>query len=208
MTEIDPIQAQLIAARRNQILDAATKVFAEKGFSRATIKDVAKAARIADGTIYNYFDNKPALLMGILDRLNETAQRETDFAQAAKQDFREWVKSYVRQRFQVFQGAGFEVFRVLLSEILVDEKLRDLYFQKIIKPTYDMAEKFFQQWVDEGAIKPLDPRLTMRVISAAFLGLMMLYLIGDAELADRWDEISEIFTAITLDGLTPGGSDE
>ena len=39
MTHDDPIQAQLIAARRTQILDAATKVFAEKGFERATIKD-------------------------------------------------------------------------------------------------------------------------------------------------------------------------
>jgi AcrR family transcriptional regulator len=39
---------------------------------------VAKSARIADGTIYNYFDNKTALPMGILDRLNESAQRETD----------------------------------------------------------------------------------------------------------------------------------
>lgn len=37
----DPIQAQLVAARRNQILDAAAKVFAERGFHAATIKDIA-----------------------------------------------------------------------------------------------------------------------------------------------------------------------
>jgi hypothetical protein len=71
-----------------------------------------------------------------------------------------------------------------------------------------MAEKFFQQWANERAVKPVDPKLTMRIISAAFLGLMMLHLIGDTELADRWDEISEIFTEITLKGLTPGGSHE
>jgi AcrR family transcriptional regulator len=40
----DAIQQQLITARRNQILDAATKVFAEKGFHRATIRDVAQQA--------------------------------------------------------------------------------------------------------------------------------------------------------------------
>ncbi len=45
----DPIQQQLIAARRKQILDAAVRVFADKGFHRATIRDIAQAAGIADG---------------------------------------------------------------------------------------------------------------------------------------------------------------
>ncbi len=43
----DPIQAQLIAARRKQILEAAVKVFAEKGFHQTTIKDIAREAGIA-----------------------------------------------------------------------------------------------------------------------------------------------------------------
>lgn len=68
----DPIQQQLIDAQRNQILDTAITVFAEKGFHKATIKDVAKVAKVADGTIYNYFENKTALVLGILDRLNES----------------------------------------------------------------------------------------------------------------------------------------
>ena len=38
----DPIREQLIEARRNQILDAAAKVFAEKGFHRTTTKEIAK----------------------------------------------------------------------------------------------------------------------------------------------------------------------
>ena len=44
----DPIQELVTAARRKQILDAATQVFAEKGFHRATIKDIARVAGIAD----------------------------------------------------------------------------------------------------------------------------------------------------------------
>src|SRR5436309_1359279 len=67
----DSLQEQLIAARRIQILDAATKVFAEKGFHPTTIKDIAREAGIADGTIYNYFENKTALMLGILDLILE-----------------------------------------------------------------------------------------------------------------------------------------
>src|SRR5215472_2023489 len=78
---IQSIQAQLAAARRRQILDAATRVFASKGFNRATIRDVAQDAGVADGTIYNYFGNKTDLLFGLLDRLNDTERRPASLAQ-------------------------------------------------------------------------------------------------------------------------------
>src|SRR5579859_1318152 len=72
----DPIQELVAAARRKQILDAATRVFAEKGFHRATIKDIARVAGIADGTMYTYFASKTEVLLGILHRLNESTERE------------------------------------------------------------------------------------------------------------------------------------
>jgi AcrR family transcriptional regulator len=63
----DPIQELIIAARRKQILDAATQVFAGKRFHRATIKDIARVAGIADGTFYIYFASKTEVLLGILN---------------------------------------------------------------------------------------------------------------------------------------------
>lgn len=202
----DPIQAQLIAARRNQILNAATKVFAEKGFHRATIKDVAKEAKIADGTIYNYFESKTALLLGILDRLNETPQRGEHLAQAEKMDFREWMTSYIKHRYEILQPEIIQVFQVLLPELLVNKELRERYFEQIVQPTYALAEQFFQQWVAEGVIRPVDPMLTLRVVAGTFLGLWMLRLIGDSELQTRWDELPAIITEIVLNGLGQGGS--
>src|SRR5215831_20353585 len=94
----DPIQEQLIAARRNQILDAATKVFADKGFHATTIKDIAREAGIADGTIYIYFENKMALMLGILDQMNESERRDIDFSQFTEGDFRSFVKGYIEHR--------------------------------------------------------------------------------------------------------------
>jgi TetR/AcrR family fatty acid metabolism transcriptional regulator len=51
--------------RRRQILDAALQVFAREGYATATIHDVAHTARVAEGTIYNYFRNKDDLLVHI-----------------------------------------------------------------------------------------------------------------------------------------------
>ena len=132
----DSIQELVIKARRNQILDAATKVFAEKGFHPTTIKDIAKEAGIADGTIYNYFDNKTALMLGIFDRLNESDKRVEDFSKFTDVDFRSFMKAYLRHRLTLFQAGNFEVFRIVLSEIMVNKELRELYYRKILEPTF------------------------------------------------------------------------
>jgi len=124
----------LIAARRNQILDAATKVFAGKGFHATTIKDIAREAGIADGTIYNYFENKTALMLGILDRMNETDQRDEDFSTFTEGDFRSFMKAYLRHRLTVLKADNFELFRVVVSEILINKELRELHYRKILEP--------------------------------------------------------------------------
>src|SRR5205823_9371335 len=132
----DPIQELVKKARRNQILDAATKVFAEKGFHPSTIKDIAREAGIANGTIYNYFENKTALMLGILDRMNESDRRDEDFSKFTEGDFRSFMKTYLRHRLTVLKADNFEVFKVVVSEILVNQELRELYYRKIVEPTF------------------------------------------------------------------------
>jgi TetR/AcrR family fatty acid metabolism transcriptional regulator len=48
-------------------MDAAIKVFAERGFHTATVAEIAKAAGVADGTIYLYFKGKDDLLLRLFD---------------------------------------------------------------------------------------------------------------------------------------------
>jgi len=199
---MDPVKEQLAAARRNQILDAATKVFAAKGFHRATIKDVARAAAIADGTIYNYFENKEAVLVGILHRLNETSNRDEHFEQARNMDIREWLRWYIKYRMDVFRPETFEVFRVLLSEMLVNAELRDLYMRQVIEPTFAIAHKHFKRWVNEGTIRAAEPALTLRAVSGMFLGVLMLRLMGDRQTTTHWDDLPDVLVEILLDGLS------
>jgi AcrR family transcriptional regulator len=201
----DPIQELLITARRNQILDAATKVFAEKGFHPTTIKDIAREAGIADGTIYNYFENKTALMLGIFDRLNESDKRDEDFSKFTEVDFRSFMKAYLRHRLTVLQADNFEVFRVVVSEIMVNKELRELYYRKILEPTFSMAEAYFQQWAAQHIIKPINISLAMRAISGIVLGLIVEHIMGDQILESKWDELPDFLTDMILDGL---GSDK
>jgi AcrR family transcriptional regulator len=57
--------------RREQILDAAARVFTDKGTSVATVDDIAAVAGVAKGTIYLYFDSKEQLLSGLGNRYTE-----------------------------------------------------------------------------------------------------------------------------------------
>lgn len=58
--------------RRNDIIDAAEVVFAQKGVDKATMADVAKAARLSRGLIYFYFKDKDDLYLAIMLRATQT----------------------------------------------------------------------------------------------------------------------------------------
>jgi AcrR family transcriptional regulator len=123
--------------------------FAEKGFHPTTIKDIAREAGIADGTIYNYFENKTALMLGILDRMNESDRRDVDFSKFTEEDFRSFMKAYLRHRLMVLKANNFEVLKAVISEVLVNQELRELYYRKIVEPTFTLAGRYVQQWAEQ-----------------------------------------------------------
>src|SRR5258708_39229011 len=64
--------------KRERILDAAVRVLARKGFHATRVSEVAKAAGVADGTIYLYFDSKDALLLSLFEDRVERLLRFLD----------------------------------------------------------------------------------------------------------------------------------
>lgn len=200
-------QEQVARLRRKQILAAAITVFAERGFHRTTIRDVAKAAGVADGTIYNYFTDKTALLLGILDALNESERRDADLSQLVITDVRQFFRAYFAQRWSVFAGDNLNVLRIVLSEVLVNPELRALYIEQVIAPTFVLAEPYFEQLVAAGKLRPMDVPLTLRAITATFVGLLMLHMLDDHHLHAQWNAVPELLTTLLLDGMLPSQGD-
>ncbi len=60
---------ELIRDRREQLIRAALKVFQEKGFHAATVRDIGRAAGLTQGTIYNYVRSKEDILFLVCDRV-------------------------------------------------------------------------------------------------------------------------------------------
>ena len=61
--------------RKDRIMDAALRIFAEKGFQNTTITEISKAAGVSEATIYEYFGTKEDLLFAIPEKVsNETLE--------------------------------------------------------------------------------------------------------------------------------------
>jgi AcrR family transcriptional regulator len=72
------VTAEVKAATRSRILEAARDRFTEAGFEAATTREIAAAAGIATGTLFNYFPSKEAIVMAMAAEALDEARRKFD----------------------------------------------------------------------------------------------------------------------------------
>ena len=118
--------------KKELIINAAIKVFADKGFYTANVADVAKEAGVADGTIYLYFKNKDDLLISLFEtKMEEILLRFSsllDSTRNAEEKLRQFIHLYF-QMIEEDQNLA-EVFQVELRQS--DKFLKDYHNQKFI----------------------------------------------------------------------------
>jgi len=202
----DPIRQQLIAARRNQILDAAAKVFAERGFHRATTKAIAGAAGVAEGTIYNYFDSKGDLLIGMVRRLSRAESMSTELTEALDRDAREFLLAIARQRMSLIEQSR-ETLQAVLPEMLISVDLRERFYRRFVQPLSVLLERYVQTRIQSGDVRPVDVPLAVRSVQAMFIGLFVLRILGDDVLESHWDDMPGVLVDLLFQGLSPEGSE-
>jgi len=80
----------VVMDKREAILRAAIKVFAQRGYFNSKVADIAKEAGIADGTVYLYFKSKDEILHSIFDRAMEEfiAEGKREIAEIEQADKR------------------------------------------------------------------------------------------------------------------------
>jgi TetR/AcrR family fatty acid metabolism transcriptional regulator len=131
--------------KRERILDAALKVFAEKGFFGAKVADVAQEAGVADGTIYLYFKSKDDLLISLFEYQMGVVIRELEGAIAggkdAPQKLRRFIAAYVKLVQEHRHGA----------EVITIELRQSAKFMKEYQnPRFAEFLKLLASVIDEG----------------------------------------------------------
>jgi TetR/AcrR family transcriptional regulator, fatty acid metabolism regulator protein len=198
-----------MAARLEQILDAAAHLFAERGFHRTTTKDIAEAADVAEGTLYNYFETKNDLLFAILSRLSESELPQAGLvpgavgpvrisAGDARQHFASLLdlrRDYVEENSVMLQA--------ILSEILANAELRQRYADQLLKPTLNGLEKELTLRIKLGQLHELDVPATARVLTSMWIGLFILQLLEGPQQQVEWDRLAQATLDIVFDGVAP-----
>lgn len=64
---------------KQQIVDAAFKLFSEKGYNETSVSQIARAAGLSKGLMYHYFDSKEALLIAILEGMDALSPEKKDW---------------------------------------------------------------------------------------------------------------------------------
>ncbi|MGD9823462.1 TetR/AcrR family transcriptional regulator, partial [Desulfobacter sp.] len=88
----------------HKILNSAGAVFAEHGFYKATISQIAARAGVADGTLYLYFKNKDDILYQYLSFKTEVVFEKMNAAVANGTDAESKLRKLIRCHLQEFQN--------------------------------------------------------------------------------------------------------
>jgi AcrR family transcriptional regulator len=132
----------------NEMLDAAERVFARKGFHAASMADVAEEAEFAVGTLYNFFKSKEDLYRALFLRKIDQIGREMRAAVASARDPREKIEKVIELHFYFAQKFR-EFFQLYMTEILGAQKpvpIGSLHMQR----RYQRFIKFVSGIIEQG----------------------------------------------------------
>ncbi len=186
--------------REAQILDAATRVFANKGFRAATTKEIAAEAGVSEGTIYNYFDSKYDLLVAMSKRLALESLYQLE-ALPVETSVRGYVTAMVTDRFQLLME-HMDLIRALMPEVMVDDDLRRVYSEQVLSPALSYLGALIESRTKAGVFRKVDVQIVGRAMIGAVMSFGYLWL-RDPSSLDRLSQqevVSEVVD-LFLDGL-------
>jgi AcrR family transcriptional regulator len=198
-------------ANRRSILEAAEKVFGEKGYASATMDDIAAEAQFSKATLYRYFEGKSEVfteiirssLWGVREGFKEIRGRKS----SAESRLREMVRltlSYSRRKrslARIFWVERSAVKRILGLDIehhcFGEDKRLGIPddFIKIADEVFDYLLDVIQEGMKNGEFREVDPQKACAVLGALMRGLQVHspFLKENQYLDERTDILMEFF---------------
>jgi TetR/AcrR family transcriptional regulator, fatty acid metabolism regulator protein len=199
----------LIERRKSQILDAAARVFGRKGYERATIADIAKQAKLAEGSIYNYFKNKQDLLVSLPRQLIEPTIEATRARVATDSSAEplppEVVLSSIAHDIIFLIRTNAHVIRALVSALPnMKQPLREKYLQEVILYVTGLLKEYFRLQIGQGIFRQgLNPETLARSFVGMFFPFVMFgeVLQVETEKALDYDQLIDEVVSLFLRGV-------
>jgi AcrR family transcriptional regulator len=201
------VRQRMAAARREQILETALKLFAERGFDATSTRQIAKEAGIAEGLIFHYFPTKASLLTAILeDRLEGRRAFRTrlrPLLEDAGGKPAPVVLGAVASGWLATLRRDEEIIVVLFTAAQTNPEVRAAW-QGLIREGTELLTGYLASRVEAGELRkdlPLETAATM------FVSSLVIFFLARRQLPDReWREQSDAYAreliSVWLDGAS------
>ncbi|SHK12682.1 transcriptional regulator, TetR family [Anaerocolumna jejuensis DSM 15929] len=155
---------------KEKILDAAYRLFCEKGYYNTTTNEIAQVANVSIGSLYSYFKDKDTILLEILDRYNDSFFKVHDKLsrdmELYKSDLRMWFRRLIEGLIEVHQiskelNCEMNILCYSMPEVAaVQEKQRE--------KTWQMTLQCFQAYKEYIKVEDIEAAaiVTFKLISA------------------------------------------
>ena len=183
--------AGLVREKREQLIAAAIRVFIEKGFHNATVRDIGRAAGMTQGTIYNYVRSKDDILYLVCDRIVSEYQEETRKALESGLDPAGRIRSAVHAVCEVMYQHQQEILLIYQDSHLLEPRSLRVILARV-EEFIGMFETIVAQAMRDRADPKPDSRLAAHILT--FLPVMLALR--------RWSLYRNLTHEEVVDGLT------
>ena len=177
----------------DSILDTARKMFGRYGMRKTSLHEIARMARVAKATIYNYFGSKDQIYLEVLNReVNDIIEKISATVEDAISPA-DKLRVFMHAKFRYMKGAIniLNLGRERIDELLpMTGSIRDRLFSREVSILQSILEK----GVNEGVFYVSNIMLTARAIGYALRGFETTWLLkeNDNEIEKHLDNLSDI----------------
>lgn len=191
--------------RRRQIAWAAFQVFSARGYEQATVREIARRAGLAEGTVYLYYRAKRDLLLAAWEQLALSTVLPTlrQAESSAPGQEEEVLVRLLGNQFQNLLRYG-AFFRLVMHQADVDAQFRRRVRRRMAEFLAEVTD-ILRRAARRGMVAELDPEVVVRALSALIRGLVLFDRYDPEPLFTRYpvDKVAREVARFALYGLLP-----
>jgi len=190
--------------KRERILRAAVKVFARKGFYSTRVSEIAKAAGVADGTIYLYFKNKDDVLISIFQDHTTKSIELMSAAIAKETGFEAKFRVCLDIQLGLLEGSR-ELAEVVTVNLRQSSRLLKQYGAPLFGRYLDTVAGVFEEGQAQGLVREdLSPRVLARALWGSLDAIALGWALGGGD-EQAMKRSAQQVASTFLDGVRSGG---
>ncbi len=190
--------------KRERILAAAITVFAKNGFYDTRVSEIAKAAGVADGTIYLYFKNKDDVLVSIFsERIEQLIDVLTRIADREDKTPEQKIRKVIELQLGVLEGQR-DLAEVITVNLRQSSRLLKQYAAPLFTRYLEVMARIVADGQEQGAFRrDISPVFAARSLWGGLDGIALTWAIADPE-PTQLRKAAQQYERLFLDGLTHG----